>query len=74
MTQQRLSLSLSKRAERRARAMARRAGSMSAYVERLIEEDERRDRLRKFIDDHFQGVDLPETEVLRVLGELRLPT
>jgi len=74
MTQQRLSLSLSKRAERRARAMARRSGSVSAYVERLIEEDERRDRLRKFIDEHFEGTDLPEAEVRRVMDELRLPT
>jgi hypothetical protein len=54
--------------------MARRAGSVSAYVERLIEEDERRDRLRKFIDEHFDGVDFPAAEVRRVLDELRLPT
>jgi hypothetical protein len=43
--------------------MGRKAGSVSAYVEGLIQEDERRDRLRRFIDEHFAGVDVdPEQE------------
>lgn len=53
--------------------MGRRAGSVSAYVERLIQEDERRDRLRRFIDEHFAGVDLDPAEVRAVRRELGLP-
>jgi hypothetical protein len=71
MSQQRLSLSLSRKAERRARSMGRRVGSVSAYVEQLIEADERRDRLRQFIDEHFRGVESsPEMfeQVTRELG------
>lgn len=33
------------------------ADSVSAYLERLIEEDEGRERLCKFTDEHFEGVD-----------------
>lgn len=53
--------------------MGRRAGSVSAYVENLIEQDERRDKLRKFIDEHFAGVELRQSDVARVREELGLP-
>jgi hypothetical protein len=72
MSQQRLSLSLSQRAERRARAMGRKTGSVSAYVERLIEEDQRRDQLRRFIDEHFAEQTPSEAALRQVRDELGL--
>jgi hypothetical protein len=73
MAQERLSLSLSKAARRRARAKAREAGSVSAYIERLIREDERLDQLRQFIDEHFAGVEVEPTELRAVRRQLGLP-
>ncbi len=73
MPQERLSLSLSRAARRRARAKAREAGSVSAYVERLIQEDERLEHLRRFIDDHFAGIEVDPAELRAVRRELGFP-
>lgn len=70
MPQERVSLSLSTAARRRAKAMGRRAGSVSAYVEQLIREDEQRDRLRHFIDEHFSGIEAGRARERAVRREL----
>ena len=46
---------------------------MSAYIERLIREDERLDQLRQFIDEHFAGVEVEPAELRAVRRELGLP-
>jgi len=72
MTQERLSLSLSKQAAKRARSKGKKMSSVSAYVEELITEDARREQLRRFIDEHFADQSVQPKAVRQVREELGL--